>query len=243
MRTLLLLATSLALVFPLCAQDEEVKENLKKFTDTQKSRRPIAADQIFYAEWFAENWEKVGARERLKVHKLVAYSLRSRDKNVRDKSIDALVKMVGGKRERFSGSAFKILHNETRKKTTEKDLAYFGSVVRAMGKTKYERGISQLKSFLKHKDDAVIAASAGALGNYSEANLAVRKDVVGELLKAYTSASNQARDPRNVVAKNRLAAIQGDMEASLKQLTGQSLQGADAWWKWWQNTGKKSRQW
>jgi len=128
-------------------------------------------------------------------------------------------------------------------RAAKEDLPLRLQIVESMGKTADIKIIADLKRLLNDKEFAIIAKAAEAMGDFENAPLRVRIQLVDELLKIYTSASNNARDVRNTEAVRKHNLIKEDMNRSLAKLTGQSFTDADAWWKWYGDAKKNPKAW
>lgn len=218
----------------------EAVEGLKK---AQKEK--LEQDQIHFIKILAEKWANVDDKSRREVLNLAERNFKAKGQDVRDATVESLSKMTGGEKDRDAEEATKILIEERGKKSTEENPTYFGLVCVAIGKLHHAKGVPVLTKLMQYKDFDVVAAAAEGLGHYRDAPIDLKKEVVESLLKAYTGASNQyARDPRDSTAKERVTKISPAMEISLKALTGrQDITKSDAWWKWWNDTGKKAKSW
>ena len=242
MRHLLVLAffTLISASF-LPAQEDEIKENLASFKEAVKKK--ISADQIHFMEWFAKSWSKVDAKTRKKIHVFAKKNFKSKDAAVVEKTAVFLGQMGGGKKNADSDRAAAILLAQIKKKSVEKNIDLFATCVQSIGSLQSLKHTKDLTKLLNYKEYRIVAAAAEALANYRDFKHGVRKTIVSSVLKIYTSTANQARDPRNRVAKRKLSVIKGSMELCLRSLTGQNKSGSDIWWKWWQDVGKKSTKW
>lgn len=240
-RSLLSIALAALFLGALPAQVEDFKEDLKELRAAQKGRAD--GDQIHFSKKFADSWEQMDDKQKGQAQKAIAGNLRSRSQDVRVAAIDSLARMTGGKRGKFGAQGTKILAAEVKKKTTEENVGYFMKVVDGIGRIAHPSGLKTLEKLLKYKDYDVVGASARAMGHYYKGDTKLRKSVTEALLKTYTGLSNAAKDTRNNNAQERLGKVQSGAEASLARLTGEKIQGADAWWKWWNDSGKRAKEW
>ncbi len=135
----------------------------------------------------------------------------------------------------------KELRSSLRKAKKDQDLRI--KIVQAMGKNADVSLIGELTKLLNDKDFSIIATAAESLGGYEGTKLGYRVKIVGEMLKVYTSAENSARDPKNSTAVRKNNIIKAPMNAALYKLTGQGLDSADAYWKWYGDAKKNPRVW
>lgn len=206
-------------------------------------KEKIDADQIHFAKILGDKWPEADKKQRKAVHKLIKRNLRSKNPEILETTVDAISMMTGGKKNKWAEESAKILEGETKKKTTEKNLTYFGQVVVGVGKLGSKRGRKMLTKLLNYKEFDIIASAAAGLAYYKDAELEVRREVVGEMLKIYTSAESAARDGRDNTAVRKHDTIKPAMESSLKALTGQQLDGALQWQSWWNKVGKRGKTW
>jgi len=248
-RTWLLVAVVAAV--PLLAQDPPpphpdaaaIQEAIEGFRKAHKEK--LEQDQIHFVKLLADKWAGADEKQRKEIFDLCDKNLKGRSQPVKDATVEALPKMNGGDKDKDAETATKLLVDERGRKTTEENAQHFGNVCRALGKLHHPKGMPVLLKLLNYKDFDIIAAAAEGLSGYREAGLEVKREIVGELLKTYTSAWNAvANNPRDNNLKDRLKKVQSSMEAALKSLTGQQgIEGADKWWKWWNDTGKKAKAW
>ncbi|MAG55327.1 MAG: hypothetical protein CMJ83_03465 [Planctomycetes bacterium] len=240
---ILIIVAGLMLCVPICAaQDEAVAEAMAGLKAGQKGR--ISADQIHFIKLLGEKWESADEKQKKAIHSLAKKNLKSRDKDVRQTTVEALPKMKGGKKDKWGDSATKLLVPLIKLKTTENDVTYFGIVLDSIGLIGHKRGIQPLTKLLKYKDFDVVAAAGLALRHYKDSDIKQKKEIVKEILKMYSSIDGQARDPRNTTAQRRYAKITKPFETSLKALTGvKDITNAPNWQRWWNNTGKKAKSW
>ncbi len=128
---------------------------------------------------------------------------------------------------------------------TKDDVQYQGWCVESIGRIKdVKTGAPYLKKLFNNKSIEVVASSIRAHAFYKDSDLAVRKELVNELLKIYGSYSSAANNPRDNSGKAKLEKTQTAFEESLKALTGiADKAGFDQWSKWWNDTGKKADKW
>lgn len=108
-----------------------------------------------------------------------------------------------------------------------------------LGKTKDAASVKFLTDLFRDIHNPIIAAAGKALGNFTDAAPAVRKEIVGEMVKTLESIYNQSKasvDPNDIQQKRfqeTYTAIQDPWFGSLKSLTGQDLRDPTEWVKWW----------
>lgn len=205
----------------------------------------VEADMEHFTKLVSEKWEAADEAQRKEIHTLLPKCLNAKDAKVRGAMVEAIARMGGGLKEKDADTSAKILADEAGKKTTAQDLTYHGQVLVAVGKLHSAKQLPFLTKYMNYKDWEVRGSAAEALGFYRESPLAQRKEAVESMLKIYNSAWSAANDPRDTTAKNNLEKIKRATEGSLKLLTGvkTGVEGAPAWQKWWNDTGKKATAW
>jgi hypothetical protein len=201
-------------------------------------------DQIHYIKIVGEKWAAADEKQRKEIFKLVRGNLKSRNPEVKDATVEALGMMNGGKRDRDADTATKLLDVELRGKACKDSDTYKAAVMKAMGRLQRPKGATALIKELKKGSDQVVASAAAALGQFTDADIRVKKEVVEELIKIYTGADSKASDPRDTTAKRKLEILKPAMDASLKSLTRQTnINNAPDWRTWWNKEGKKDDDW
>jgi len=119
-------------------------------------------------------------------------------------------------------------------------------LLRAIGKTKDESKIKFLLDEARRSPEAALQAAAGeALGNFEGSKEKVRKEIVGDLLVRYGSMSEKANQIGSNIesqnARDRLAALSGKWNETLKKLTGQDFDTFLEWQKW--HNDNKNKDW
>jgi hypothetical protein len=224
------------------AQDDAVAEAISGLKEAQKQKIP--GDQKHFIAKTVEKWEDADDKQKKEILDLAKKNLRTKEADVKLETVRALALMKGGDRERWSDTASKILIDEQKQKSTEDDLTYHMEVVKALGQIAHKRGIPVLTKLLRYKDYDVVGASAAALGYYKAEDTAAKKDIVKEILKLYSTMEVQAQDVRDPIARERLAKVAPRAEEALRALTGKAdISGAENWQSWWNNEGKKAKDW
>ena len=113
----------------------------------------------------------------------------------------------------------------------------------SLGAHKDVKEIKTIVDYLVYKEPSVVAAAATSLGaNYRKVEEKRRKEIVGELVKAYANyhslAAANAREP---IYRERLAVVERPMKEALRQMTGLDQADAPAWQKWYNDN--KSKKW
>ncbi|MEC8253181.1 MAG: hypothetical protein VX044_08220 [Planctomycetota bacterium] len=107
-----------------------------------------------------------------------------------------------------------------------------------IGRTKDEAMIKMLLDEARRSPEAALQAAAGkALGNYRESKQSLRRDIVSGMIIKWGSLSEMGSQlGANVEAQNakdRLAAISGPWNDTMKALTGQDFDTFRSWQSWY----------
>jgi hypothetical protein len=125
-------------------------------------------------------------------------------------------------------------------KLHQKDLALQHRLILSLGKTKDKRGLKPLKNMLENKENALISASAEALGEFESADLDTRKDVFEALLKTLMSSKGaKDQDANNTTARDKYDVIAAPIITSLGKLAKHEEREPEKWQTWW-NKNKKA---
>jgi hypothetical protein len=199
-------------------------------------------DRVHFAKKLSGEWEKVDEKTRKDALKQMKATLKTKETSVRVQLVEFIGTLGGGEKNKDADAATRVLTDEF--KDAEEDLTYFHAVLMAVGKLGTEKGADALLKMLRFKDFDVIASAVVSLGQYSGAELELRGTIVQEIIKAYTSVASPAQDPRNSEAQRRLAKVDKPMEQTLKNLTkATDVSGVQGWTTWWNNIGKRSKDW
>lgn len=239
----LLLLLLLGLTLPLAAQDSEFDQALDGLRNAQK--KAITGDLSHFVKILAERWEQADDSQKGKAVGLAGGNLRAIDEGVLNETLRALAVMKGGKRDAHAAASTKAVIAFTKQKRVEDNPTLFIEALSTIGQIGHDSGLKALTKLLNHKEYQIVGGAIAAMGHYQEAEFKTRKTAVEDILKTYTSVANNAnKDPSDQTLKRRLDLVQGPSEATLKALTGEtSVQGSDAWWSWWNNTGKRTKDW
>lgn len=127
-----------------------------------------------------------------------------------------------------------VLMNWIGAKNLRKDLAVQRYLILSLGKTKDKRGLKPLKNLLDDKENALISASAEALGEYAGADLETRKDVFEAMLKALMDAKNaKDADSNNNIAKDKFDIVSAPLITSLAKVSKHEERDPQAIQTWW----------
>lgn len=127
-----------------------------------------------------------------------------------------------------------VLLNWIGAKNLRKDLAVQNKLISSLGKTKDKRGLKLLKNLLDDKENALIHASAEALGEFADADLETRKDVFEAMLKALMDAKNaKDADANNNIAKDKFDVVAAPLITSLGKVSKHEERDPQAIQQWW----------
>jgi hypothetical protein len=114
-------------------------------------------------------------------------------------------------------------------------------LILALGKTKDPSGVKTLTDLLNNKTDSLIGAAAEALGQFTEVDLKVRKDIFNSLLKVLvTTKAVMDGDAADIQARERFDTIAGPISTTLKDLSGHDgARRPEDWQHWWNKNKKK----
>ena len=127
-----------------------------------------------------------------------------------------------------------VLMNTIGSKNLRKDLALQHRLILSLGKTKDKRGLKLLKNLLDDKENALISASAEALGEFAGADLETRKDVFEAMLKALMDAKNaKDGDSNNNIAKDKFDIVAAPLITSCAKVSKHEERDPQAIQAWW----------
>lgn len=128
-------------------------------------------------------------------------------------------------------------------KNLKKQVAVRTTLIRSLGKTKdAKEGANTLVDLLQDKDAPIVAAAGEALGEFTEAELVLRKKIFESLLKTLTSAHDATQaDINNTTARDRYDAIAAAFVTSLGKLSKHEERDPDKWRDWWNKN--KTKDW
>lgn len=122
-------------------------------------------------------------------------------------------------------------------------------LLESIGQTKDPKQVKMLLDEAQRShEDGIKAAAGKALRHFSGAAFKVRKEIVGELVKAYDNVYNGAhkslnQDPQVDRDKRTLRAIADPWNETLFQLTGDKLSLATEWRSWWNDHKNSPKKW
>lgn len=140
----------------------------------------------------------------------------------------------------------KAFDNKSRFKAKPQWVPMRERLLRNVGRTKALANVKFLIDEARRNPEPALQAAAGdALGNYEEADLKVRKEIVSNLLVTYGALSERASQQGTSIdaqnAKDRLAAISGKWNGALKKLSKQNFDTFREWQTWYNKN--KTKKW
>ncbi len=115
----------------------------------------------------------------------------------------------------------------------------FLAAIQGLGITKDIGGMKVLIKFLQDKDSYVIATAAESLGNYHDVKGVVRKEIVKNMIKVFSSSFSASKDARKTAQIEKFNVIAGPFNNTLQALTSASPGNAEDWQRWFNDNKKK----
>ncbi|MDZ4774442.1 MAG: HEAT repeat domain-containing protein [Planctomycetota bacterium] len=127
-------------------------------------------------------------------------------------------------------------------KNLKKQIAVRTTLIRSLGKTKdTKEAVEPLIGLLQDKDSPIVSAAGEALGEFSGADLAIRKKAFEALLKVVTAAKDLTEsDTNNTTARERYDSINSAFVTSLGKLSKHDERNPDKWRDWWNKNKAKN---
>ncbi len=126
-------------------------------------------------------------------------------------------------------------------KDHRKDLPLQSDLIHALGKTKDKAAVPALVALLENKDAPLVGAAADALGEFSEADVDLRKKGFEGMLKVLMSAKGSKDSNLNdTIAKDRYDTIASPIITALTRLSGHDERDPDEWQRWWNKNKAKN---
>jgi hypothetical protein len=120
------------------------------------------------------------------------------------------------------------------------DTALQRQLILSLGKTQDEAAVKTLLDLLNDDEYVLVGATAEALGQFSEKDQKLRKDVFNELLKLMmTTKSMKDADANDIVAREKWDVIAAPIITTLQALSGHDERKPEEWQRWW-NKNKKA---
>ncbi len=142
--------------------------------------------------------------------------------------------------QNMAPESVKVLIDQVGNKNHQKVPAVIRALILSLGKTRDTSGVKTLLGLLDHKEAQIQASASEALGEFSGAELKLRKDIFEDLLKLMMGRKNEMdADPTDNIARDRWNVLSGPIIASLQSLSGYDERDPQAWQRWW-NKNKKT---
>ena len=126
-------------------------------------------------------------------------------------------------------------------KNHKEDYAVRGAILKALGKTKDDKGVKVLTKELDEFQAKVQAAAAEALGEFTHLDHKKRKAIFEDLLKLLMSAqADQQSDPNGMTSSDRWRRVSGPCQRSMTKLAGTNAGSPNNWQRWWNKNKKRN---
>jgi hypothetical protein len=228
---------ALVLVLPLsdpALRADEVDDAIAGLDKAIKEKSK--ADIKHFVALVGDKFSAAKPEQQKDIIRLAGVALNNPEQEVKDAAVEAVAKT--------DARGVPLLIKEIDKKTTEDNGAYHAACIKAIGRLKDPKaGLDRLLKLLKNKSIDVVATSAEALASYKDAPIETKKTIAEDLLKIYGSIASAANNPRDSTAQSKLNRLRPSADETLRNLTGQKLEGYPNWLKWWNDSGKKAAKW
>lgn len=210
-------------------------------TDARKSGDPAKIIRAMNAALvaFEKSEEK---RERARLVSTIAPLVHHRDKH---NQVAVHAAMVLGNMGPSAARPIVTALKNKRLKKQEELLPVRTALIEALGATKSTKVVKTLLDLLKDRDTDVIIAAAEALANYSEAPDKLRKEITKAMIETLEALGNENRSQRGTTGikrtSSRLLEVSPSVQASLRQVTGASVDMSVGWRQWFNEN--KARKW
>jgi HEAT repeat protein len=228
--------------------DPEVPKRLAELKGYVKNRK---MEDDFQAIGLMQALTKTPDQQNSKDKKKIAKGLGDVFKlgRVREGRQDVLYREAADALAKYGADGAKGLSRAVENKRFKDNLSLRAHMLKALGKTKDDKQIDYLLEVTSRSPrDPLRAASGEALGNFTEAKIRDKREIVKQVIRAWGSlqseatraVSNDASGPQDFGPQNArriLRACEGKWISSLQKLTGMSFtKFAD--WQRWQNKNK-----
>ncbi|MCK5944045.1 MAG: HEAT repeat domain-containing protein [Planctomycetes bacterium] len=163
---------------------------------------------------------------------------------VREGRQDVIYREAADALAKYEEDGAKQLAKYAEHKRFDDNLSLRAHMLRALGKTKDDKQIDYLLEVTSRSPHDELRAAAGeALGNFTEAKIKDKREIVKEIIRAWGSQHSEATraanlDPNGPVdfgpqnARRILRACEGKWVATLQKLTGMSHTKFPDWQRW-----------
>ena len=220
---------------------EEIKQLIAQMAGHVKKRGAEDAEAIAVIEQLYEEFPNCGPKDRKAIVKGLGKNLGAKRPQKRDGTYENRLYIATAVSLADMGpESVKVLQGEIGAKPHKRNLELQRRLILSLGKTKDPSAVKTLTKILPHQDETLQAAAAEALGEFSDADQKVRKQIFDDILKQLAGAKTDIdNDPTDPIVRDRYEAISGPMISTLQQLSGEDLRDPEVWQRWW-NKNKKA---
>lgn len=220
----------------------EIKDATDKLAGHIGKRGKEDTEAIAVIDTLVQEFEKSGPKDRALIAKTLDKCFEQKRQESAEGVRDNKLFMAAAVSLRTMGpESAPVLMKWIGHKDHRKDLPLQGKLITSLGKTRDEEGRKLLIKLLVDKSPAVIAASAEALGEFTEADQKVRKENVEELIKSALMPAKGLIDVQspNQADKDKWDTISAPIITSLQRLTKHQETDPQKWQAWWNDSKKK----
>ena len=218
----------------------EIEEALDALKSHAKKRGKEDQEAIAVVDTLLQEFPKSGVKDRKAIVKALSGCLKEKRSEVDGRMQNCLYIACAHAMGSMGPESVKDLTGWIDHKQHRKDLVLQAELIRALGRTKDDKGMDPLVDLLTHKDSSNQAAAAEALGNYDEADLKDRKEIFDKILNVLNAAKNRMdSNIEDVEARERYNVIKAPMVTTLQALSGHTETNPDRWRAWWNDNKKK----
>jgi len=218
----------------------DVKERIAKLLEHASKRGKEDQEACAEVDVLLKDFEQYGPKDRVSVvkalDKLFTEKRQEDENGVPQNSMYIAAAVALG---RMGPESAPVLINWIGHKTHKKDLQLQRKLIDSLGRTKVEAGRGVLIKLLTDDQSQIQAAAVEALGQFSEAELKLRKETFEAVLKQAMSLKGAVdSDARDTIARERYDAVVGPAITTLRSLSGHEESDLGEWQRWW-NKNKK----
>jgi len=224
----------------------------KRITELKSYIKNRKMEDDFQAIGLIQSMSKDPSKQNSKDKKKIAKGLGDCFKlgKVREGRKDVIYREAADALAKYGEDGAKELAKYVENKRFKDNLSLRAHMLRALGKTKHDKQIEYLLEVTSRSPhDELRAASGEALGNFTEAKIKDKREIVKQIIRAWGSLHSEAtqavnNDPSAPVnfgpqnARRILRATEGKWVATLQKLTGVSHTKFPDWQRW-QNKNKR----
>jgi hypothetical protein len=219
----------------------EIKELLEGLKDHAGARGEEDSDALGVMDKLTQEFPKSGPKDRAAIVKGLGKCFDQRRKEL-EGGIKNNKLFIGAATSlgTMGTDATKTLTKWVGNKKHRKDLLLQQTLIRALGATGDPKAVRCLLDQLNNKEDVLIGTAAEALGEFTEADQKIRKEIFNELLKLLMTNLALSKDPNNLGARDRYDVVAAPIITSLQRLSGdEERRRPEGWQRWWNKNKKK----